>query len=178
MDDFAATLAAAQRGDERAFTALFRVHNPAVLRYLRVLAGERWAEDLGAETWTSALRTFAGFRGDDRALRAWLLTIARARWVDHVRARSRRPELLTDTAPEVVAPDDVQAAVERTFTTEQALGLIATLPPDQAEVVTLRVVGQLDVAEVAELTGRTPNHVRVLSHRGLRRLSAQLGMAL
>jgi RNA polymerase sigma-70 factor, ECF subfamily len=178
VEDFAATLAAAQRGDERAFTALFRAHNPGVLRYLRVLAGAGWAEDLGAETWAAALRTFTGFRGDERALRAWLLTIARARWVDGVRARSRRPELLTDTAPEVVAPDDVQAAVERTFTTEQALDLIATLPPDQAEVVALRVVGQLEVAEVAELTGRTPNHVRVLSHRGLRRLSQQLGTAL
>jgi RNA polymerase sigma-70 factor (ECF subfamily) len=177
VDDFADTLAAAQRGDEAAFTAIFRAHNPGVVRYLTVLGGRGMAEDLAAETWVAALRTFATFTGDERALRAWLLTIARARWVDAVRAQARRPELVTDTTPEAPAPDDVHAQVEIGFTTDWALSLIATLPPDQAEVVTLRIVGQLDVSEVAELTGKTPNHVRVLTHRGLKRLAQLLGEA-
>jgi RNA polymerase sigma-70 factor (ECF subfamily) len=54
------------------------------------------------------------------------------------------------------------------------LAMIARLPRDQAEIVTLRVVAQLDVAEVAEITGKTANHVRVLSHRGLRQLAKLL----
>lgn len=174
-DDWVATIAAAKSGDESAFTVLFRELNPAVVRYLTVLAGRGLAEDLAAETWVAALRNFATFEGDERSMRSWLLTIARARWVDAVRVSTRRPELVTDTTPEVAAPDDVHAAVEVTFTTDWALKLIATLPPDQAEVVTLRVVGQLDVAEVAELTGKTSNHVRVLTHRGLKRLAAVLG---
>ena len=175
MDAFAELLAAAQAGDEEAFTQLFRVLNPAVVRYLTVLAGHGLAEDIAAETWVSALRTFRTFTGDERALRAWLLTIARARWVDVVRARTRRPEVVTDTTPDAPAPDDVAAQVELGFTTDWAVSLIATLPPDQAEVVTLRVVGQLDVPEVAALTGKTANHVRVLTHRGLKRLARLLG---
>src|SRR3954447_19777682 len=187
MDAFAETLAAAQAGDEKAFTEVFRALNPAVVRYLTVLAGYALAEDLAGETWVAALRTFRTFEGDERAMRAWLLTIGRARWVDAVRAQTRPrgvaparaqprpPELLTDTAPDAPAPDDVQAQVEIGFTTDWALSLIATLPPDQAEVVTLRVVGQLDVPEVAELTGKTANHVRVLTHRGLKRLAKLLG---
>ena len=174
VDDFDATLAAAQRGDEVAFTQLFRALNPAVLRYLRVLAGPSLCEDLAAETWVAALRTFPSFTGNERALRAWLLTIARARWVDAVRAQARRPELVTDTTPETPAGDDVHAIVEAGMSTDLALGLIGRLPPDQAEVITLRVVAQLDVGEVAELTGKTPNHVRVLAHRGLKRLAQLL----
>jgi RNA polymerase sigma-70 factor (ECF subfamily) len=173
--EWPAVIAAAQAGDEAAFTVLFRALNPAVVRYLAVLAGRGSADDLAAETWVAALRNFAAFEGDERALRSWLLTIARARWVDSVRAQTRRPEIVTDTAPETVAPDDVHAAVEATFTTDWALRLIATLPPDQAEVVTLRIVAQLEVAEVAELTGKTANHVRVLTHRGLKRLAGALG---
>lgn len=175
MDAFAETLAAAQAGDEAAFTRLFRTLNPAVVRYLTVLGGADLAEDLAAETWVAALRTFRSFEGDEGALRGWLMTIARARWVDAVRSRTRRPELVTDTTPETPSADDVAAQVEIGFSTDWALSLIASLPADQAEVVTLRVVAQLEVPEVAELTGKTANHVRVLTHRGLKRLAKLLG---
>jgi RNA polymerase sigma-70 factor (ECF subfamily) len=39
--------------------------------------------------------------------------------------------------------------------------------------VLLRVVAGFDVAEVAAIVGRTPTSVRVLCHRGLRRLRAR-----
>jgi len=175
VDDFDETLAAAQRGDEVAFTSIFRALNPAVVRYLVVLAGQGAAEDLAAETWTAALRGFSSFTGEERALRAWLLTIARARWVDAVRAHARRPEVLTDTAPEVLAPDTVHDVVAEWLGTDGALALIRRLPEDQAEVISLRVIGDFDVAEVAEMVGKTANHVRVLSHRGLKRLAQLLG---
>jgi RNA polymerase sigma-70 factor (ECF subfamily) len=54
------------------------------------------------------------------------------------------------------------------------MALIATLPPDQAEVVMLRVVAGLDVTEVARILGKRPGTVRVLAHRGLRRLAQRL----
>jgi RNA polymerase sigma-70 factor (ECF subfamily) len=44
-------------------------------------------------------------------------------------------------------------------------------------VIALRVIGGLDVARVAEVTGRRPGTVRVLAHRGLRRLAAELAPA-
>jgi RNA polymerase sigma-70 factor (ECF subfamily) len=49
--------------------------------------------------------------------------------------------------------------------------LIADLSPDQAEAVLLRVVGGLDVTEVARIMDRSPGSVRVLCHRALRRLA-------
>jgi RNA polymerase sigma-70 factor, ECF subfamily len=54
--------------------------------------------------------------------------------------------------------------------------MLAALPPDQAEAVALRVIGELSVADVAEVMGRREGHVRVLVHRGLRRLAAQVGV--
>jgi RNA polymerase sigma-70 factor, ECF subfamily len=48
-EDFPAVLAAAQQGDEGAFTVLWRDGNPALLRYLKVIAPES-AEDVTAET--------------------------------------------------------------------------------------------------------------------------------
>lgn len=170
MDDFAEVLARAQRGDEAAFTILFRAMQPVLLRYLTVLAGAA-AEDIAAETWVAALRGLVRFSGGESDMRGWLITIARARWVDSVRASARRPEELTAAPPEQRASDDVALSVLTRSASAEALALISRLPADQAEIVTLRVVAQFEVAEVAEITGKTANHVRVLCHRGLRRLA-------
>lgn len=171
VDDFPDVLVRAQHGDEGAFTLLFRAMQPMLLRYLTVLAGRSGAEDLAAETWVGAVRGLVKFRGTESDLRGWLITIARARWVDAVRASTRRPEELTDAPPDHQAPDDVAGAVLDRAGADEALALIARLPAEQAEIVTLRVVAQLDVAEVAEITGKSANHIRVLCHRGLRRLA-------
>jgi len=58
---------------------------------------------------------------------------------------------------------------------QDALDLIArSLPVDQAEVLTLRIVADLDVAQVAIVMGRTSNWVRVNQHRALRHLATVL----
>jgi RNA polymerase sigma-70 factor (ECF subfamily) len=70
--------------------------------------------------------------------------------------------------------DDAAIAVEENLSTEATLRLIATLPPGQAEVVTLRVVAGLSATAVAKIVGRRPGSVRILAHRGLRRLAEDL----
>lgn len=172
--DFAATLRAAQQGDEEAFTRLFRAAQPSVLRYLRVVAGSR-SEDLAGETWLHVVRGLRGFSADQLApFRAWVLSIARHRWLDEQRARGRRPETLVAEMPEQSSGVDVAGTAMDMMSTESAIGLIAKLPPDQAEVVFLRFVADLDVAATADMTGMSPGNVRVLAHRGLRRLRALL----
>src|SRR4051812_34815124 len=90
--EFTAVLAAAKRGDEAAFTALFRSTQPAVLRYLRSLSGGR-GDDLAGDTWVQVVRGLATFDATEPAgFRAWVLSIARHRWLDDQRARARRPE--------------------------------------------------------------------------------------
>ena len=48
---------------------------------------------------------------------------------------------------------------------------MATLPAVQAEMVMLRVVAGLDVADVAELLDKKPGTVRVTVHRALQTLA-------
>lgn len=171
-EEFADLLRRAQGSDETAFNTLFRSIQPVVLRYLGTMANVDAVEDIAAETWVAVIRGLDRFVGDDiSAFRAWVLSIARRRWVDDVRRKSRRPETLTDEAPEVVTGDDPAFTVEQAMTTEQAMALVRTLPPDQAEVVLLRVMGELDVAATAEILGKSEGAVRVLAHRGLRKLA-------
>lgn len=173
---FGRLLAAAQRGDEQAFAALYRDAQPMVLRYLRVAADPGTAEDVAADTWLTVVRGLKGFHGDERAWRGWLVTTARRRAVDAGRLRDRRPTVpLLEGDEPPAAPAAETAALEHLGTAE-ALALVATLPPQQAEAVVLRVVVGLEPKQVAELLGMTPGAVRVTVHRGLRRLAQMLGV--
>jgi RNA polymerase sigma-70 factor (ECF subfamily) len=169
--DFDQVLSAAQRGDEQAFRRLFRAVQPLLLGYLRGLVPDA-AEDLAAETWLHVVRGLGRFTGDAAGFRGWVFTIAHHRWVDHRRAAARHPQVVGDTSlVDMAAPDRVDDLVEEALSTESALRLIGNLPPDQAEVILLRVVAGLDVAMTAAVVQKTPGAVRVLAHRGLRRLA-------
>jgi RNA polymerase sigma-70 factor (ECF subfamily) len=162
----------ARQGDEAGFTELWRTLHPPLLRYLTV-RGDEAPEDIAAETWLHVVRDLRGFRGGAPEFRSWLFTVARHRAIDQGRARASRPvvpvaEPLADRAD--AAPSAEQHAVEREATAA-ALRLVATLPPEQAEMVMLRVVAGLDVATVAELVGKKPGTVRVAVHRALKSLA-------
>jgi RNA polymerase sigma-70 factor, ECF subfamily len=174
---FAHDLAAAQRGDEAAFEVLWRAVNPGLVRYLQVTARPA-ADDIAAETWLQIIRSLGSFRGNEGPFRAWVFTIARNKVIDWRRYESVRPT--QDLKPEhldIAGADDTEHAVLERLSTERALALIATLPPDMAEIVTLRVVAGLDVAEVAKLVHKRPGAVRVSSHRALAKLHALLSGA-
>jgi RNA polymerase sigma-70 factor (ECF subfamily) len=166
-DEFAIALRAAQEGDTAGFATLWRELQPAVLRYLRVVAGDQ-ADDAASETWLHVIRDLHHFRGDAAAFRGWLFRIARHRGIDQQR-RDRR--VAPPVSPAAPAPDTADAAIEDTGTA-WAIEIVRTLPADQAEAVMLRVVAGLDVATTAHILGKRPGAVRVATMRGLRRLAA------
>lgn len=184
-EPFDRLLARAAAGDEEAFRRLWRARHPPLVRYLRVMCGDA-AEDVASDTWLKVVPRLAEFRGDEAAFGRWLVVVARNRARDIARRAGRRWETL---APEVgddqVArlldaadgADTVADAVVDAEATRAALALVASLPPGQAEMVALRVIVGMDVADVAAVVGRSPGAVRVAVHRGLRSLAARLGDA-
>ena len=175
-EEFASVLTRAQRGDEAAFACLWLDVNPALVKYLRVVAGEVDEEDIAAESWVTVVRGLARFHGDEMAWRAWVFTTARRRAIDEGRRRTRRRTALASQVAELAdrgrlaAPDPAHVVLE-SMDTQAALTLVAQLAPLQAEVIALRVIAGLDVQAVARLVGRSPGAVRVAAHRGLRRLA-------
>ena len=174
-NSFPGVLHAAASGDETAFARLWRDAHPPLLRYLRVVTGDA-AEDIASEVWLEVARGLRRFRGGEPEFREWLFTIARRRVIDLRRYRDPHPVWLSGEAgdPDRTGGDDTAAAALGSPSTEAALGIIATLPPDQAEVIVLRVIGGLDAAQVGRIVGKRPGAVRVAAHRGLRTLAARL----
>ncbi|MER7167088.1 RNA polymerase sigma factor [Micromonospora sp. NPDC000207] len=165
---------AAQGGDEEAFRLLYRSLQPGLLRYLTVLVGTD-AEDVASETWLQVARDLPTFSGGE--FRAWAVTIARNRAMDHLRRERRRPALPVPVHAFADLPGDTDTELEvgEIFGTDRAMALISTLPPAEAEAVLLRAVVGLDAQSAGRVLGRRPGAVRTAAHRGLRRLAALLG---
>src|SRR5581483_1226153 len=173
---FDAVLDAAQLGEEWALAALWRRLQPALLRFLRG-RDPRGAEDVASETWIRVGRALPSFVGGEAEFRAWFFTIARRTLIDTQRRTSRRPNTVAlDAAAEAAARDDPAEDAVAACGLDRVLALVGTLPADQADVVLLRVIAGLDVADVAAMTGKRPGTVRVLQHRALRRLAAVLDL--
>jgi RNA polymerase sigma-70 factor (ECF subfamily) len=174
--DFPVVLGAAARGDEDAFGRLWRDLQPRLLRYFTV-ASAAAADDLASETWLGVIRGLDRFQGNEPAFRAWVFTIARHEVLDWRRRMARRAaeDLSPDGLAGQAAPDDPAADAMERVATREALAMVATLPADQAEAIVLRVVAGLGVDRVAVIMGKRPGTVRVLTHRGLRRLAERLG---
>jgi RNA polymerase sigma-70 factor (ECF subfamily) len=172
---FGVLLAEAKRGDEHAFACLWRDVNSSLVRYLRVVSADD-ADDIAADTWISVVRSLSRFEGDEEAWRCWVFAIARRRAIDHGRRRSRRPEyaaLDADAGYDAVGGDVADEALQN-LGTREALRLVASLPPAQAEMLMLRVVAGLDVEAVARIVGKSPGAVRVAVHRSLKSLAQLL----
>lgn len=177
-DRFDDVLAAARRGERDAFEEIYRDLAPLVLGYLRS-NGARDAEDLTSEVFIAVVRNLETFSGPEESFRSWVLTITHRRLVDEFRRRSRRPE-------DPTLPDDVQARMEPTDETAETevLDLLATesvhhvldsLTDDQRAVVTLRILADVPIKEVAAILGKPETAVKSLQHRALATLARHLG---
>lgn len=101
----------AAAGDAAAFTALVRLHEAAVRRFLRRLAGNG-ADDLAQEVFLKAWRRAGEWRGEG-SYRGWLMKIAWTAFLGAHRAGGRR-EARDHAAYEADAPArrDPDAAID------------------------------------------------------------------
>lgn len=170
--DLREALALARAGDERGFSTIYAELASSVNRY----AHSRHVEDpeqFTNDVFFSAFRSLDRFEGDDDRLRGWIFTIARNRTVDESRRRGRRPTIAdTDVSEESTPGADVIAL--RGLEAEHVADQLAVLTDEQREVLMLRLVAGLTVAEVAETVGREIGAVKALQRRAIRRLQKEI----
>jgi RNA polymerase sigma factor (sigma-70 family) len=155
----------AQRGDAQAYSALLGECRNWLARYYRRRVAPDDLDDLVQETLVSLHRKRASYDPTLPFL-PWLAAIARYRWVDHLRAISRRK---SDALEDDVPIDSGESATLARLSLER---LFAQLPDGQARAIELVKVQGLTVAEASETCGQSASLVKVNIHRGLRKLAA------
>jgi RNA polymerase sigma-70 factor, ECF subfamily len=173
---------AVRRGDRDAIAEVYLTVVPGLRGYLRrrVSHGEV-ADDLVEQTFVELIEGCERFRGDGRALRAWLYRAARNNLYDWRKRAERRSEHELRRRHTASMEADGADEPSRRFdeaTLDPALeAALLELTEDQREVLELRLVADLPVAEVALLTDRSPGAVKLVQHRALRRLASLLADA-
>lgn len=179
---FAATLAAAQDGEQWAWDALYRSLAGPVRGYLRA-RGAFDPDDVLGEVFLDLARSVGTFEGDESRFRSWVFMVAHNRMVDERRREIRRPS--HPTPPEslelVEGARDTEGEALAGVSTDGVRRLLAGLTPDQRAVLELRLIAGLTIDEVAAVVGKPSGAVKALQRRAiwsLRREIAPTGVPL
>lgn len=104
-----------------------------------------------------------------------LFTIARTTVIDHYRTKGRRVTVSIDTAPEIPAETlDPEAEAIRREECQFARAALGTLPADEAEIVALRLSGDVSYETIAHITGVEVANARQIYSRALKKLKCVL----
>jgi RNA polymerase sigma-70 factor (ECF subfamily) len=149
-------------------------HYAEVFRYVRArVATQAEAEDLTSDVFCKAIVGLKNYRAMRSSALPWLYTIAAHRVVDHYRAA--RPTSELDAATEVVdsAPNPADIVITRDLVRE-IWKLSRSLPASQRRALWLRYGEELELREIAFLMGRSVEAVKLLVHRAVRGVRANL----
>jgi len=145
------------------FDRVVELHGTTVLRVCRALLDPTDADDAWSETFLAALVAWPDLPSDVN-VEAWLVTVARRKALDVIRARGRRPQPV-EHLPEPEPGSASSAAFDEVLAHDDALlRAVRSLPEGQRDAVVLHHLAGLSHLEVAELTGR--------SHAACRRSAA------
>jgi RNA polymerase sigma-70 factor (ECF subfamily) len=162
-----ADLADAVRGDAAALRRIYDDLAPAVHGYLRG-HGAPEPEDATSEVFLAVFTRLDTVTGGAQGLRTLVFSVAHARLVDQLRRAARRTPSV-QYEPE--RDGRVEPSAEVVALTHAAglgvEGVLAQLPDDYRDVVLLRVVADLSVADTATVMGRSEGAVKQLYRRAV-----------
>jgi RNA polymerase sigma-70 factor (ECF subfamily) len=168
-------------GDDRAFRHLVDREMSSVFQMCyRILGDIHEAEDATQEAFVQAYRALATYRGEGKPA-AWLARIATREAWRRGSSRSRRRATTVPLMPELAATlaDGSDPQRDALVAEEQAQvrSAVASLPDPYREIISLRYLSGLSLAEISTLKRRPLGTVKAQVHRGIERLRDSLGGA-
>ena len=167
----------ARTGESEALGRLYDAYVARLYRYCLTRVGdETEAEDLAEDIFLKVLGAIERFEwrpaadGQSIPFGAWLFRIARNEVASFQRRSAARPapaELSEQIRDLRRGPQEL---TETKLTIEEVFRAVRELPEAQREVILLRFASGLSVAETAAALGKNQPNVKVLQHKGIRRL--------
>jgi RNA polymerase sigma-70 factor (ECF subfamily) len=156
---------AALKGDQKAYRLLLTSLRLWLAAYFTKRVHYNAVEDLVQDTLLTLHAKRQTF-DPHYSFGPWIAAVARHRWIDHLRATLKYVEtklddnfLYQETERDACAKHDVKA-------------LLKLIPPPQAKVIELVKLRELSIEEVSKQTGHSPSSVKVMVHRGMKKMMA------
>ena len=157
------------------FEDLYREFLPRIYGYaLAQLRNAAEAEDVTAQVFVNAYRAYDRFEPTAATPAAWLFRIARNAILDLHRRSGVRERVEQEVGRSLgTGPDPSEVAEDRIMFAE-LLVAVRGLPDRQREVVALRHRSDLSFLEIGGLMGCSEDAAKMLYHRALKALRAEL----
>jgi RNA polymerase sigma factor (sigma-70 family) len=150
-------------GDEGSLAILLERHKRKVFSSIIIIVKERaLAEDIFQDTFFKVILTLKrGQYNEEGKFLPWVLRIARNLIIDHFRRVKKLPPVpvyVNDEGEEIsvfnllAADDDEAHTAEKTRFRKEIRELVGKLPPDQREVVLMRMYYDMSFKEISEFT--------------------------
>ena len=171
-----------QRGDARAFEAIYDRHGSVAFSLAYRIAGNRaQAEDIVQEAFLSVWRSSVRYKPERGNLRSWLLSVVHNRAIDSLRRSivHTRNQVDADGIEERQASDeltDVEAL--RRDEARTVRSAMERLPADQLRVVELAYFGGFTHSQIAEMLEMPLGTVKGRMRLALEKMRDGLGEAV
>lgn len=167
-----AVMLSAKDGDKAAFSLIYEKFFTPVFRYFyQRMFDKITAEDLAQTVFLKAFKGIHRFKDMGKAPLAYFFTIARNVYVDYVKSHKKDfpvdRSILENT---IGSHNETRQALYNKDARKDLVQALADLPPDQADVLSLKFLHDLPNKEIASVMNITEVYVRKLQSRGLQRL--------
>lgn len=174
MQDIEALVQAAQEGNLSAFGQVYEEYYLRVYRYAAARVGQgAEAEDVAQEVFLKALKSLNKFKFNGPPFAAWLFRIAHNLIIDRARhfkaasAATSGPPASIDDALSVAGNENVERQALQALDIEALSDALNKVTRLQRQVVELRFLAGLSLAETASVMGRKENAIKALQHSAL-----------
>ena len=167
MRDEESLIRRAQERDQVALTQIYEENFDKIYRYIVLKIGDRAeAEDMTQQVFLNALKSIDRYKFRGMPFSAWLFRIAHNQVVDHYRRKKRATMVPID---DVILPgqDNPGRDAERKMEIEEVNRATQQLTSAQREVISLRFAGELTIAEVARVMGKSEGAIKALQHAAI-----------
>jgi RNA polymerase sigma-70 factor (ECF subfamily) len=156
-------IARCQKGDRRAFDALYLAHRRQVSALLYRMVGTSELEDAIQDVFFEVWRSIHRFRAESK-LSTWLYRLTVNVALRRLRTRKRRQPPVAGDPDTLPLGETPERAVRRALALRRVQTILDELPPKKRVVFVLHEIEGLDVSEIAEIVGAPRVTVRTRLH--------------
>ena len=176
--DIQALIKRIQQGESDLFGQIFDIFGDRIFRFIYFKIGDReTAKDLVSETFLGAFQSINRYKQESNTkFSTWLFSIAHKKVVDYYRFQKNQKNISLEKVSDTLI-DKSESNLDKTNKKQQYQIIIKhlhKLPQNLQEILILKFVEELDYSEIQQITGQKQGNIRVLVHRGLKKLKNML----
>jgi RNA polymerase sigma-70 factor (ECF subfamily) len=168
-------ISTAKKGDRDAFGQLYGHYHPAIYRFVAAKVSFRHeAEDITHEVFLKAWKSLPSYKEKGFPFSSWLYRIARNRVIDHYRTKKNDSDIENVSDEFVKIVDDIEESIDHLIDFERVREKLSQLSSDQQDVLILKFVEDMEIAEIASILKKKEGAIRIIQHRALNKLKQLL----